>query len=110
MPRRSLYWSHAQSAEAARLKDQLGHMGLKRYARALEEFDAVPLIRHAHAESWLFQFNDSDPRVAEEEVQMLRRESAGTMEVQFSDDEPLHAAAELDRRRWLEANLLPRRT
>lgn len=110
IPRRSLYWSHARSAEAARLRDQLGRMGLKRYTRALEEFDAGPLIRHAHAESWLFQFSKSHPRVAEEEVQMLRRESAGTMEVQFSDDELPDEAAALDRRRWLETNLLPRRT
>ena len=83
-------------------------MALKQYTRALAEFDAAPLLRHARADNWLFQFATDDDRVPEEEIELLRSQLAKTAEVRFYDEHGLDSAAEIDRGRWLESKLLPR--
>ena len=108
IPRQSVYWVRSNSPEALELRNELGPMALKQYTRGLAEFDAAPLLRHARADNWLFQFATDDDRVPEEEIELLRSQLAKTAEVRFYDEHGLDSAAEIDRGRWLESKLLPR--
>lgn len=105
VPRQSDYWVRSRDAEALQRRKELGPMGLKRYTRALAEFDAAPLLEHAGADNWLFQFATDDDRVPEEEIELLRHQLARTDEVRFYDEQRLDSAAETDRGRWLESKL-----
>lgn len=108
IPRQSDYWVHSNDSEALQRREELGPTALKRYTRALAEFDAAPLLAHAHAHNWLFQFATDDDRLSEEEIGLLKGQLAKTAEVRFYDKRGLDSAAEADRGRWLESKLRPR--
>lgn len=107
VPRASLYWRNSQRPAAIRLRAGLGRLELKQHIRALEEFDACPLIKHTHAGNWLLQFAGDDGRADEEEIQRFRKAFTGAVEVQRFPQDRMTSVAETHRRRWLQTNLRP---